>query len=865
MILACIDTVRTYAFPRDSTSRLFYSSCQVYRSYAQVELQLTIPVAPFTFLFNEQFYTSNHSDFPSSLPFWSSLPDNPSPQQLKDRLWYSSQHPYIPFILKSPFHGDLLRRLSVPIDRIEVVFDTHNWHLPRQVAKDWKALENVLVLATQNLLSFFRQNHPNTQLVFASPELPSTYGYFNTHESEGAARSALSVSLDAFTIYLGYFSFIIAICQFGIDPQSSPPSWHKRLARSDSPVHPEWLRLLLDSPIVDFNRERIGVVADVARCQWLHLAKYMMQASVPLWFYWGKIPYYATPLQSWIRDEFYPSDGDHITVTPTDAAGRAFPPVVPQSGQRPGETMEQFFSRRQQRDKELKGKETPGQCSSRQAREKFQASRPRPGKKGPLVFYWDDIDGFRIRTPLPRPHVERMWDTWKTTEKVYNGFENCWDCCSLFGDSAGEPDLDSDSDDDIYPTVDPPTAPNQTTPSTIQQSAPDTSMSLCDQQTTSSTQQSAPNTSISHCDQQTTVEQPAPDTHCGSSNYPSPDIPTPADRGVLPREAEITEDNETEDLFDASSKDVLAANMFHCVTFTTPRAQTVDDLIYYRFGFSLNEHPYSGVPPSITPVGFRSFEEVVRAVGGQHMQFSGTNKQVITDFLGCLLSTRNPLRDVPQKYWDLSSMGADPLTQLTKFIRIEKREFRDNTCYLLRPINLHPSRDTPWMLAVDAMTALECIRRGLGPHSLDIANYFIDHGIPFSTLSYLQPSSPKRDPQPIRGLLGRRPKDYTFNLADYAAYTTIRDSYLRSHPNARAALCAGGIIARLAREEMSNVAVLSGPSEAALNGEQTVRTSGNDRFCDDGISPEVMDLVCGVYEVETGQGGEMIYYFIFHL
>ena len=57
---------------------------------------------------------------------------------------------------------------------------------------------------------------------------------------------------------------------------------------------------------------------------------------------------------------------------------------------------------------------------------------------------------------------------------------------------------------------------------------------------------------------------------------------------------------------------------------------------------------------------------------------------------------------------------------------------------------------------------------------------------------------------------------------------------------------------------MSNVAVLSGPSEAALNGEQRVLTSGDDCFCDDGISPEVMDLICGVYEVETGQKGEMI-------
>jgi len=93
--------------------------------------------------------------------------------------------------LKSPFHSDLLRRLSVPVDRIEVVCDMHNWHLPRQVAKDWKALENVLVLAMKNLLSFFQQNHSKTHLEFAFPELLSTYGYFMTHKSEAAACSAL--------------------------------------------------------------------------------------------------------------------------------------------------------------------------------------------------------------------------------------------------------------------------------------------------------------------------------------------------------------------------------------------------------------------------------------------------------------------------------------------------------------------------------------------------------------------------------------------------------------------------------------------------------------------------------------------------
>ena len=822
-------------------------------------------LAPFTFLFNEQFYTSNRSDFPSSIPFWSSLPDDPSPQQLRDRIWYSSQHPYLPFILKSPFHGDLLRRLSVPVDRIEVVFDTHKWHLPRQVAKDWKTLENALVLATKNLLAFFEQNHPKTRLAFTSPKLPSVYGYFSTHESEAAARSALSVSLDAFAVYFGYVSFIVAICQFGIDYQSSPPSWHKRLARRDSPVHPEWLRLLSDSPIVDFDRERIGVVADVARCQWLHLAKYMVQ-SVPVWFYWGKSPFYVTPLQPWIRDEYDLGDGDPITVVPTDDTGRVLPPVIPQSGQRPGETMEHFFSRRHQRNETLKEKESDKERSSRWAREKFHASRPIPGKKGPLVFYWDDVEGFRIRTPLPRLQVNRMWDRWKSNEKVYNGFDNSWDCCSLFGDSIpGEPELDSDDDhEDIYPTVNPqppPTAPGQSTIRSVEQS---------DQQTKPATIQSveaAPDTSMSNCG--SSNQSPPRDIHTPTVHHEALDpvlstlmLPTPADRGVLPHEDEITEDNESEDLFEASSKDVLAANVFHCVTFAASLAQTVDDLVYYRFGFSLNEHPYAGVPPAITPVAFRSFQEAVRAVGGQHMQFSNTNEQAIMDFLGCLLSTRNPLRDIPGKYWDLSSSGADPLAELTThFIRIERREFHDQARYLIHPINLHPSRNTSWALAVDAMTALECIRRGLGPHSLDIANYFIDHGIPFSTIGYLRPSSRglKRGRQPVGTLLGRRPKGYTFNLADYAAYTTIRDSYLLSHPNARAALCTGGIVARLAREGMSNVAVLSGPSEAALNGEQRVLTSGDDHFCDDTIPLEGLDLICGVYEVETGQRGETIY------
>jgi hypothetical protein len=342
----------------------------------------------------------------------------------------------------------------------------------------------------------------------------------------------------------------------------------------------------------------------------------------------------------------------------------------------------------------------------------------------------------------------------------------------------------------------------------------------------------------------------------------------PADRESLLIEAEDEGDMETDDLYEASSQDVLAANAFHCVSFTSSRAQTVDDLVYYRFGFSLHEISYSGVPSSISPTPFRNWHEVVCAVGGQGMNVSDTNQRAITDFLGCILSSENPLRVVPGKFWDLSADGADPLNELTpRFIRIEKRQFKDRPWYLLRPSNLHPTRDTSWCIAVDALTALECIRRGLGPHSLDIANYLVDHGIPFSTLDHLRPtsqlpSSPSRLP---RRVLGRRPKGYKFNLADYAAYVTLRDSYLSTQPHARAALCAGGIVARLARESLSAVAVLSGPSQSALEGKQVVLTWNGQHFCDDTVSEVDTDLICGVYEVETGDKSKILILTYFRL
>ena len=135
------------------------------------------------------------------------------------------------------------------------------------------------------------------------------------------------------------------------------------------------------------------------------------------------------------------------------------------------------------------------------------------------------------------------------------------------------------------------------------------------------------------------------------------------------------------------------------------------------------------------------------------------------------------------------------------------------------------------------MTALECVRRRLGPHTVDIANFLINRGIPFQTLRLMTSiPGPRTPPRPISNLLGTRPKKYRFDVADFSVYQTVCDSFLKSNPFCRAALCMGGIVACLARETIPNTAALLGPSQDALDGLQKIMVCGDELFCDDELS-----------------------------
>ena len=104
--------------------------------------------------------------------------------------------------------------------------------------------------------------------------------------------------------------------------------------------------------------------------------------------------------------------------------------------------------------------------------------------------------------------------------------------------------------------------------------------------------------------------------------------------------------------------------------------------------------------------------------------------------------------------------------------------------YIIRPCFLHSSWDTPWLLSVDCMTALECICCCLGPHMINIANFLISHGVHFHTLQHISdsPNSEESFVHPPIRYLSSHPANHSFNLLDFVGYEDfVIHSFVHSH------------------------------------------------------------------------------------
>ncbi|KAJ3504874.1 hypothetical protein NMY22_g17773 [Coprinellus aureogranulatus] len=269
-----------------------------------------------------------------------------------------------------------------------------------------------------------------------------------------------------------------------------------------------------------------------------------------------------------------------------------------------------------------------------------------------------------------------------------------------------------------------------------------------------------------------------------------------------------------------------------------------------------------------------------RLVGGQGTgQFWASREgQAIIHFARRLASSTNP----PETFsWDLSRWNATPIASLPLFKRLKffrgqvkvQVETWDNVRGRSTP-ELIPRMETAYWLdiasdqslaawyigAVTPELALALCRIGSSrwnSNPVSIAWYLATKGVPFQTWF-------KRRPEQIRPSPGirtspeliqfRLESQYTFGERDYQEYIRCRRRLLDG-PAGRAAVKMGGIIWRLATEDIGIRDVLSGmPSAEVLCGQRVVRQDGEGGFLvDDGLNLDEIMAICGEYEVGIGE------------
>lgn len=304
-------------------------------------------------------------------------------------------------------------------------------------------------------------------------------------------------------------------------------------------------------------------------------------------------------------------------------------------------------------------KETLAQRTVRESREQSAFKQECPGKKGPTVYVWEEDNGVWTRVLITRGDVESHWGHYRQSQRIFNSDDNCWDLCFEFDQgTAGEIEAEDDSNDsdsgipdrqnpispplpvpplaasppspmDVDSTLLPVPTPapvasdplsmdvDSTSPPTPAPVAPDAPPMVVDAVSLPVASDPPPKDVLASL----RGSSPAPVT----SDSPSMDV-GPASLSVssdAQHPNPHSEGDDDEDLYDVSRQDVLTAYSFVALDPEPMPIIQLDDLLYYRYGFSLNERPYQPLTSGVSYFG--SWTQVCRSVGGQGLESSALN------------------------------------------------------------------------------------------------------------------------------------------------------------------------------------------------------------------------------------------------
>jgi hypothetical protein len=267
---------------------------------------------------------------------------------------------------------------------------------------------------------------------------------------------------------------------------------------------------------------------------------------------------------------------------------------------------------------------------------------------------------------------------------------------------------------------------------------------------------------------------------------------------------------------------------------------SMEEIAYRRYGF---------IPPQgrVDALGtLPSWQLVTNIFGSGLLRLPQPVNSHLQVFASHLLSSPTA-EEMPRHMYD--AFDTDKLNLKASPMAIDHRRFDGEVYYLLWPKS---SESTRVLALTSAVAVLQIVRLGLGQDMEEVMESLLDHGITFNTL-ILRQHHPQPVPRPIPQYsgLGYRPKNYVPDEVDYRAYELIRRRLLQSNCG-RAALLMGGIVARLARDDVQKESVYKGPSDS--DGRDGVFFSdGQSTYWDNRLTDYEVDIICGVYCVDTGK------------
>ncbi|KAH8100439.1 hypothetical protein BXZ70DRAFT_1008438 [Cristinia sonorae] len=491
------------------------SGSQIFRSVRMVQWRDSVEVV----------VALNSTEFPEPPPDAVEPEDRPSPSLLTGPNYLENKFFYFALAHRSPFAYDNSRyseAFRYEYDTLPIVSSKvrgrWSYELHKMTRHTWVEFEQYLVKTAEVLDRLWTRQDAERFPIIIHPEW---YEYRHSFTSERAAREAAWNSRQATVRLMGLVAFLVQLAR-----KQKWINWETRVRQETSS---DWLNWLLSSSAIlsTARGERLGAFMYPYNDQEMPVcygAKWgLLEFGAPLWLRYGSLVktregiYSCHPVGTLaltvqelsaaheqgilhsqslrqlpllpnppLRERTPPAGIPRRSSTPTASAAPVAAPLPPpspekHSGQKRGETWQEFFARRDALNAKREGKESHKDREARLQRQRHFVGGDgdhMPGAKSTCaVFRWELEDNFRIRRRVSRDLWEVEWQGRKN-QRRYDSFTNEWDICTEFGEegswdgatsdkdlgfegwtpAAKKPRLDADAEDDRM-QVDPPQLP----------------------------------------------------------------------------------------------------------------------------------------------------------------------------------------------------------------------------------------------------------------------------------------------------------------------------------------------------------------------------------------------------------------------